>query len=1251
MAIIHSLNLNEGGGIIPQNFTSDPEAAVSVLIGIGGTGVSTLKILKKKVFTQLNPSNPGESDPRYDTIRFLAIDTDETEVDDPKTASDLQKKGGEFLGIKPDNLAALLDPHSPTGRTALRKRPDLNNWMSIDKIQPLLADNGAGGIRQMGRFMLFENIQRVYEAIFGAIHSAMAGNSAAGRVNIHIIAGISGGTGSGTFLDICYLVRNVLQKNGWNGKLFGYFFLPDVVIAKPAVRGDAIKEQLNRRNGYAAFRELDYLMDLQKEDDVFSQHYGGKVGDIRTQKPPVDLAHLISASDTQGNIPAKGFEYSLNVVADYIMAYLAHVELDGTAVESDQGQTMEGHLANIVGGVSQIQIRSGANYCYTILGASNAEVPFSQIATYLAQKYYDKVDTVSGSVPDDKAVDRFAKNVGLGGIDELYSALTRGTPDAGSLWQTLNAADRNDVLHTPVDTSKPHAQALIMPATEWAAAYEGKVQSNFDGMDRPLPSFERPNLGQNNACIAAVHSELLSIARNSEGDGGPKYAARLLSRTGRDLGSIVEGLQEENNRRLKRERAQDNGIALELMRARNEFLNPGGIRGSMIISAIFAFIFLAVAIFMPNLSASILGMEFLTVNISAVRWIAFVVSALLAGLTVFLWRRSRRDLWERYLDALVRSYNHEVTLYTMERTGRLLLDLKRQLQDLYARFYAKLDRLSDNLSETFAQNAAFLNDPARVASANPYTWRVIELADVREELDAALRDIEPNVASTRLMDYLFQPENQEEWLSESDFRVGRVINRYMQDCFREQLNATIETYIRSKYPGLDDGHIQQRVVDEFLRPGDKMAAPMFWKDPAYQTDGSTTFDSNIMTIPASSALITQAGEIFQKHMLTAGRSYAVRRSGIGDRIFALRFKSGLPLYAYQGVTLMKGNYENDLRSGIVGLHLYESNLVLENKPDKTAEDLRVLEETAWGSYLPSPIPFSRAHTDAEQPTEREARLIALFERARSLGVIARNTTTNFWVVFDNTWDGALPPHSREDFLIDGAFDFGLAAKMLDEARACLASWTAKDRCTQTTLLSNIQIVPGYEDEVVRDSFMRAPKLVYRVEQNLRRRDALDQMIAETEKTVAAEKSGAELLQFFVDCLVTGAIEQRIGKIVYTVEEYGFNEEKRLDAQPEALSAQFQLYKAFVGFKALDGETRSMLHKKAAEKLDDLRPGDDARANELRSRHKATFREIVNKAKLMPQADRDAILQFYTGYADSLEAYCAQFGGFVPFARL
>ena len=92
---------------------------------------------------------------------------------------------------------------------------------------------------------------------------------------------------------------------------------------------------------------------------------------------------------------------------------------------------------------------------------------------------------------------------------------------------------------------------------------------------------------------------------------------------------------------------------------------------------------------------------------------------------------------------MVRWMDHEARIFVMEKMDALLLTLKSQLSTLYTEFYHKLDSLCDDLKDTFAQNSAFLADPAKRASANPYTWRIIELDDVKGDLDPVIRAINP----------------------------------------------------------------------------------------------------------------------------------------------------------------------------------------------------------------------------------------------------------------------------------------------------------------------------------------------------------------------------------------------------------------------------------------------------------------------------------------------------------------------------
>ena len=136
------------------------------------------------------------------------------------------------------------------------------------------------------------------------------------------MAGISGGMGSGCFLDVCYIVRKVLEDLSVGAAtVFGYCFLPDVITTIPEVAADDHKITANYRNGYAAMVELDYLMNLKANHGRFVQNYGSFT--VNTEQPPVDMCHLISSLDANGNSRRDGFKYCMNVAADYVMSYLS----------------------------------------------------------------------------------------------------------------------------------------------------------------------------------------------------------------------------------------------------------------------------------------------------------------------------------------------------------------------------------------------------------------------------------------------------------------------------------------------------------------------------------------------------------------------------------------------------------------------------------------------------------------------------------------------------------------------------------------------------------------------------------------------------------------------------------------------------------------------------------------------------------------------------------------------------------------
>ena len=1021
MSIIHSLNLNEGGGITPARNFFKPEDGGHIIIGIGGTGIDALKSLKRKVYTFLEPSDPFTPVPRYDSIRFLALDTDEFSLGDPQNERDLQES--EFVNFSVPRLWKRLDPHFPDGRASLKNRPDLNNWMSIDQLPPLLGPSSPRAIRQMGRFMLMERVQDVYGAIMNAVDSLQHVMSHGQPINIHILAGISGGTGSGCFIDVCYLVRSVLESMGiQHSKLFGYFFLPDVVISKCSVRGDFVRECTNRGNGYAALKELDYLMDLPAADDWFDQCYQNGLT-IHTQRSPVDLCYLVSAADVNGNISHNAYTYCINVASDYIMACL----------------TGQGFQANIFAAMSLVPRTSGANHCYTILGAANAEVPFSQIATYLAQGYYKKVADISWHCPTENEVRQFAAGEGLT-WERLCSRLTRNTYDAALLANRLAEVGMRDCLLVPIRAAYNHPGLLVDPAEQWLAEFKAKVESNFSALSAPLRSYAEPDY-ERDSVISSVHRHLMELCRNLDGQHGAKFAAKLLSNSGFDMGDVVAGLIAENTERLMCEKHQHQYLFSSLREARDAF------------------------------------------------YCANIIT--------------RSSRWKIYLNAMVRWMDHLAKLFLMEKMDELLHILKDQLSTLYTEFYQKLDSLCDDLKDTFEVNAAFLADPQRRASAVSNTAEIIALEDLIPELDLAISAIDPIHAAVSLMHYLLDGSCQETWLSQSDVGIGGLISGFMLSQFSKPLTDTLDELIRRKYPGLTVPQVQNKIISDLLTPLNRIAAPMFWWIPAYTMDLTSAFAQSTLTVPAASNLLPAAAQEF-KQRVGFHQNLEVCRSTSSDRVSVLRQISAVPLYAYEGLGLMQRAYEDVLRGGVAGIHLYEHNCVLEEKANKTPEDLERIAATAWGSYLPSPIPLSQTYVSGEEHSQEHKALEKLFSRAMELGVIARGPC-GYWDIFENRWEEEHRLPSREDYVADDLFSWEKAEAEKLQCEELLRSWTSPDRCRTLILSGGNAIQYGYEKLVLLDRFVRFPRLAAAVRRSLDNYDYLLEKKAALEALLSAEE--------------------------------------------------------------------------------------------------------------------------------------------------
>lgn len=321
--------------------------APTLIIGIGGTGAAAARTVKRKVEQHYHPQEA-------ERLEYLFIDTDEASV--------AGLKGSDTLIIQSADTAVLLrecKERDSDCNTALS--PEIKQWLDPE-LSPFRVMNGAAGIRQAGRLILFLNIDRVYHTLQQKLDKVAVGRDLQNtRIKVHIFTGIGGGTGSGMFVDISYLIRSLRP----NCEIQGFVFMPDVSCMKPGLH-DVHRRNI-KRNAWAALREIEQLMTMESyEEEKFEQTYPKELAQICTSSPVFDFCILVGSMQN-GRRAVCSEKEILERTAEYLLLELHQKEPGGFDFES--------HKSNLC-------VQSGTDYYFTRYVAVDAAAKYLPVDFY-----------------------------------------------------------------------------------------------------------------------------------------------------------------------------------------------------------------------------------------------------------------------------------------------------------------------------------------------------------------------------------------------------------------------------------------------------------------------------------------------------------------------------------------------------------------------------------------------------------------------------------------------------------------------------------------------------------------------------------------------------------------------------------------------------------------------------------------------------------------------------------------------------
>jgi hypothetical protein len=266
----------------------------SICIGLGGTGRDVLMRMRRLIVDRYGDLN------RLPIVSFVYVDTDKaaSQVSGLRTGStyhgvdisfrDAEKINATMSSPEVTNFVQELERRSAQDRQG--PYDHIGIWFPPQLLKNIKAvEEGAKGIRPVGKLAFFHNYQRIQAAVDAAErrtrgHDAnllRSGLRVEPGLNIFIVGSLCGGTGSGMFLDVAYSLRKTYGDSG--AQIVGY------LVISPQVYGNTPNMSANT---YAALKELNYYTTPSTKFEACYDIQNLTI--VQEERPPFDYAYLVS---------------------------------------------------------------------------------------------------------------------------------------------------------------------------------------------------------------------------------------------------------------------------------------------------------------------------------------------------------------------------------------------------------------------------------------------------------------------------------------------------------------------------------------------------------------------------------------------------------------------------------------------------------------------------------------------------------------------------------------------------------------------------------------------------------------------------------------------------------------------------------------------------------------------------------------------------------------------------------------------
>ena len=1021
---VSRMNISAGGNAIRYQPVKVAKANKPLLvIGLGGIGLRIGRRIKDMFIERFLPATipiPGLDDRLPSFTRFLAVDTDRYDM------NTLGYQGSERCDIGDPNIASKL---APQYREILPSY--ITDWLNPNIVSKgSNGVDGAQGVRQIGRFHLFTNINKIIESISVALNQVMPGQ---GDIQVIIVAGLAGGTGAGTFMDMPYLVRHVAGSLALSlrVKITGILVTPDVFASL-----DGTTAGIKRANGYAGLKELDYWMEKVDRRASFEQQYTPTVK-VKWDCPPYDDCILLSGKNVSGGAPADPRTILNDTLPGVVAEYITNMFADETRDQNllmdaskDFGFSYSSYRSNVRANLAPQPKKFDVSRRYTVIGASNGQIPLQDMilteAVFMFNKLKEYYDVL-------KTPDLYAGNEYTDFVQRIVGNC------ATELLAPINIKSPRDVAITQIRNSDhlaPHNPDI-----------DATVKNFFDSLESRSMGPEAIEMIDER--VRMLEQELVAMFVDPE--KGPYYASRYIDATPGKYESVdgvfevvmphcfnlkqtLEGLRAAA---LARRNQSHNDYDHQQKLATNEYQE---IRTNLI----------------PPMQNGPIARRYYTACESV--------------------NMNKREYWRQ--DVLYRLYS-------------AMID---KLDEISTQIFKPLCKTILELTKVFKDIEAYMNTHAFKLDHKHYCIDIVDL-DVlihhfKEQYmsPAKINDMIETLFRDMMRPYTYDParekyevvDSKERWLVSDPHHASTTVivnvrdnlQRVLNDFFRPFNSNTLLGFWKLQYPQSinPDGSLNLAAIVSTMGPAmTSVAAPMFLPDPVHFL-GSANADilaSEYVTIPQNAIGLTAA---LGTHSLRQ-----VRENALTDRIFWLRSLDGVSLYHYGGLQTCEADYVRCAMQGRhPGVHLWENKI-------------------NWKS-LPNPLPRAARpenyRNDIQQAADQE--MIKRIDTLMNAGKITVDSVNNKLIFSFNTKLTRERAMELQCQLMTWSFPMGdlktAYAQML-ETREIMSL------PLEGSILTNYTIRYAKQDparQLIYDMMMQRPAMVEAMEKDLEELEELEE---------------------------------------------------------------------------------------------------------------------------------------------------------------